>query len=271
MPASTPVLASALELTLIFVGLVLLWRHALSPAARAARVAPTLPTWEGALSDFLLFLWLVIAGGVVLPLIAQPLARLTPLGETGRIMVVNAAFQLGMLGGALGYTRTFGRHQVRIPLGLRTSLLPGLTTFLVSLPLIVLVGLFWLGVMKLIGLPPDRQDLVRIFTETKSPAMLIFMIVLATVLAPVTEELVFRAGMFRFARTRLPRWAALLLPACFFAALHNHFATFAPLVVLGIVFSLAYERTGSIATSMIAHGLFNAYSVLRIFINPDAT
>eukprot|EP01035_Chromulina_nebulosa_P004074 gene4074-5566_t len=226
MPASTPVLATALELALIVAGVVLLWRHAFSPAARATPAPANLPTWDGPFSDFLLFLWLVIAGGVVLPMIVQPLARLTPLGETARIMIVNAAFQLGMLGGALGYHRTLGRHRPRPPARLGAALASGLTTFLISLPLVVLVGLLWLGVMKLIGLPPDRQDLVRLFTETKSPVLLVFMIVLATVLAPVTEELIFRAGMFRFARTRLPRWAALLLPACCFAALHNHFATF---------------------------------------------
>lgn len=271
MPASTPVFATALELTLIFVGLVLLWRHALSPTARATPAPSPLPAWEGPLSDFLLFLWLVIAGGVVLPMLVQPLARLTPLGETARIMVVNAAFQHGMLGGVLLYHRTFGRRHASSPLSVVPSLAPGLTTFLISLPLIVLVGLLWLGVMKLIGLPPERQDLVRLFTETKSPVLLVFMIVLATVLAPVTEELIFRAGLFRFARTRLPRWAALLLPACCFAALHNHFATFAPLVVLGVIFSLAYERTGRIATSIVAHGLFNGYSILRIFIDPNAS
>ena len=97
------------------------------------------------------------------------------------------------------------------------------------------------------------------------------MIVLATVVAPATEELIFRAGIFRYARTRLPRWAALLLPACLFAALHNHLASFAPLVVLGLVFSLAYERTGRIGTAIVAHALFNLYSVIRIFLDPPAT
>ena len=109
------------------------------------------------------------------------------------------------------------------------------------------------------------------FTRTQSPVLITAMIALAAIIAPITEELIFRAGIFRYARTRLPRWAALLLPACLFAALHNHLASFAPLVVLGIVFSLAYERTGRIATAMVAHALFNSYSVLRIFIDPPAS
>jgi membrane protease YdiL (CAAX protease family) len=73
--------------------------------------------------------------------------------------------------------------------------------------------------------------------RAESPFLLIAMIALATVTAPMVEELIFRAGFFRFCRTRLPRWAALLAPACLFAALHQNLATFAPLVALGIVFS----------------------------------
>jgi membrane protease YdiL (CAAX protease family) len=53
--------------------------------------------------------------------------------------------------------------------------------------------------------------------------------------------------------------------------MHNHLASFAPLVVLGIVFSLTYERTGRIGTAIVAHALFNSYSVIRIFIDPNAT
>ena len=37
------------------------------------------------------------------------------------------------------------------------------------------------------------------------------LVVLASIVAPITEELIFRAGLFRYARTRLPRWAALLI------------------------------------------------------------
>ena len=135
---------------------------------------------------------------------------------------------------------------------------------------VVAVGLLWQLRLTACGLPIERQDMIGRLAHAGSPALLIAMIVLATVTAPVTEELVFRAGFFRFFRTRLPRWAALLAPACLFAALHQNLATFAPLVALGIIFSLAYERTGRIGTAMVAHGLFNAHTVALILIDPSA-
>ena len=71
-------------------------------------------------------------------------------------------------------------------------------------------------------------------------------------------------------RTRLPRWAALVIPSCLFGALHGNLASFAPLVALGIIFSLAYERTGRIATTMIAHGLFNLNTIALILCGVTA-
>jgi membrane protease YdiL (CAAX protease family) len=114
------------------------------------------------------------------------------------------------------------------------------------------------------------------FANAKSPWLLIVMITLAVVIAPLNEELVFRAGLFRFLRTRIPRWLALLLPALTFAVLHVNWhtlqglASLAPLVMLAIVFSLAYERTGRIGTSIVAHACFNLNTILVIFsgLNP---
>ena len=69
----------------------------------------------------------------------------------------------------------------------------------------------------------------------------------------------------------MPRWAALLIPALLFASLHVNWVTleglasFAPLAVLAIMFSLAYERTGHIGTPMVAHALFNLNTVILIF------
>jgi membrane protease YdiL (CAAX protease family) len=96
------------------------------------------------------------------------------------------------------------------------------------------------------------------------------MIALAVVIAPLNEELVFRAGIFRYLRTRIPRWAALLLPALTFAALHVNWqnlqglSSLAPLVVLAIVLAIAYERTGNIGTSIVAHACFNLNTIVVI-------
>jgi len=49
-----------------------------------------------------------------------------------------------------------------------------------------------------------------------------------------------------------------------FGAAHTSLSSFAPLVVLGLVFSFAFERTGRIGTTMVAHGLFNLNTIILI-------
>jgi uncharacterized protein len=140
---------------------------------------------------------------------------------------------------------------------------------LLAMPVVFITSLVWQALLDAVGLPTEKQDLIRMFLEVESPLLLAVMVVLACVGAPVTEELVFRAGIFRYARGRLPRWGALLLPSCLFAALHGNLASFAPLVALGTLFSLAYERTGRIGTSMVAHALFNLNSLVLILARVD--
>jgi membrane protease YdiL (CAAX protease family) len=166
-----------------------------------------------------------------------------------------------------------GHHPVCPPLNGGT-LRSGLITFLIALPIVTAVNLGWIGVLKVCGLPVEQQDLLRMFSEASSPALLGLMIVLATLIAPLTEELLFRAVLFRYLRTRLPRWLALLLPGVIFASLHvdwaklDGLASFGPLVTLAIVFSLAYERTGRIGTVVVAHALFNLHTILVLFTGP---
>ncbi len=265
MPSLSAQIAVGFELALIFSGAWLLWRLALSPSARAERPAPRITEWKISGTDFLLFIWCVFIGGLVFQLGLGQLLKHAALSATERLIFVGGGFQLGMLAGIACFRLIVQRNApAEPPLVTLHPALSGIATFLISLPVLSVVGLAWQGLLRLCGIAAEKQDLIDLFANAKSPALLIFMIVLATVVAPITEELLFRRGLFRYARTRLPRWAALLIPALLFGALHANLASFVPLVVLGLIFSLAYERTGRIGTTVIAHGLFNLNTIVLI-------
>jgi uncharacterized protein len=137
-------------------------------------------------------------------------------------------------------------------------------TFLTVMPLASGTGLLWEQLLEAVGLPTERQELVDLFTQTQSPLLLVSMVVLALVIAPISEELVFRGGLFRFLLPRSPRWVAYGASATLFALLHANWISFLPLFVLGTVFAAAYERTGRIAVPMAAHALFNLNTLLLV-------
>ena len=265
MPARPLLFAASLEWGLIFVGLALLWRFVVSPAARAQPPRSQLAEWPIALPDFVRFLLVLVCCSLIANLGATLLMKVRPLAGGPKDIFFTACWHAGMLSGIA----VFKFLVERVPLAqasLRVGdVVTGVATLLIALPFVTAVSLAWRWLLGLAGVELDHQHLVDIFVHAKSPVLLGLMIVLAAVTAPLMEEMVFRAGFFRYLRTRVPRWGALLVPAVLFGALHQNIASFAPLVVLGVIFSLAYERTGRIATTIVAHGLFNLLAILLVF------
>jgi membrane protease YdiL (CAAX protease family) len=135
-------------------------------------------------------------------------------------------------------------------------------TLAVALPVLSLVSLGWTFLVEQLDLPVAPQDVIAIFANTRSPLVIAAMLLVACVLAPIYEEQLFRAGLYRFCRQRLGRGAALIISGVCFGALHGNWAGFLPLAGLGMGLALAYEATGSIRVPIIAHGLFNLNTVL---------
>lgn len=90
------------------------------------------------------------------------------------------------------------------------------------------------------------------------PVTIVLIFTLATVWAPITEELIFRGSLFRHLRARLHWGVAALVSATLFAFLHAYGPLMVtPLIVLGFSFAFMREWRGSIIASMTAHFLHN--------------
>jgi membrane protease YdiL (CAAX protease family) len=258
--------ALALELSLVAAGLALLWQLKFSRAARRQPAPAALAPWDTTLSDFLVYLWLIIMGAFGLLYAASFATSHLPYEPEERTSLISTTAHLGAIAGLLIYGRVFARRSpapapVAGP-GIFTS---GLATFLVALPLVYATAFLWQSALSLCGIPSEPQDLVELLRSSRSPSYQVLMILAATIVVPIAEESFFRGGLFRYARGRLPRWAALTVPALIFGTMHGNLAGFLPLSVLGLIFALAYERTGRLGTTIVAHGLFNLHSVVMLF------
>lgn len=89
-------------------------------------------------------------------------------------------------------------------------------------------------------------------------------ILLIVIVAPITEEICFRGMLFGGIRTRLPLWAAALAAGAVFGALHYTTGPSAvvPLVALGAIFAVVYEKTGSIWVTILMHAFNNGLALL---------
>jgi membrane protease YdiL (CAAX protease family) len=88
------------------------------------------------------------------------------------------------------------------------------------------------------------------------------------VVAPVAEEIFFRAFFYRALRTRLPVWSAALIDGLVFGALHFQgidTAIILPVIaVFGVGQCLVYERTGSLFAVIAIHAAFNTVAMLSV-------
>jgi hypothetical protein len=99
-----------------------------------------------------------------------------------------------------------------------------------------------------------RQLIEQIFSRDKSILAQAFLLV---VVAPVTEELLFRGIILRGLVGRCPVWVALGLSAALFAFIHLNPWQMVTAFVIGLTLGWVYLRTGSVWLCVVGHAINN--------------
>ena len=95
------------------------------------------------------------------------------------------------------------------------------------------------------------------------PMELVLLFTTAIVLAPITEELMFRGLLFPALAERLKSpWAGMLVSGFLFAAIHPQGPSgWPPLIAVGFMAALVTYQTGSLLPAMVLHSLHNIFAV----------
>ncbi len=104
------------------------------------------------------------------------------------------------------------------------------------------------------------RELVAAIPKTGVNNALIF--VAAALLAPILEELIFRGLLQNSLMHIMPSYAAIILSAAIFGAVHVDQYAFPTLMALGIAFGYLYHLTGSLRTCIALHAVNNATAFL---------
>lgn len=112
------------------------------------------------------------------------------------------------------------------------------------------------SVMQALGV--RQTQLANLSCVRDFPLAGFFAVVLAGgVLAPIAEEIFFRGYVFRsYLLTRGPL-VAYGATSLLFATLHLNLPALLPIIALSLIFCFAYQRTGSLVPSMVAHAVNN--------------
>ncbi|MCL5097413.1 MAG: CPBP family intramembrane metalloprotease [Candidatus Omnitrophica bacterium] len=202
--------------------------------------------------------------GIILSDALQPLLRGLNTADVQLIQfaIATASFQ----GATLVLVGVFLRAQHLSwadAFGLGTAARLGRTLGLTAATsLIILVGGLVLGsgsaeLMRWCGLTPEPQLAVQIVETTESPLRTSFFGLVAVVLAPAAEEVLFRGLIYPTLKQMGHRQVALWLTSVLFAASHFSMLAFIPLVFVALMLTLLYETTNNLLAPIVAHSLFN--------------
>lgn len=116
----------------------------------------------------------------------------------------------------------------------------------------------------------EPQEMVQMFVSTSSIATRFLIILAAVIIAPLTEEIVFRGLVYGVLKRYTDAPFAALSSSLMFAIIHMHLGSLGPLWVLAVLFCIAYELTGCLLVPMILHMVFNSTSILLMLLMPEA-
>lgn len=186
----------------------------------------------------------------------------------------SSLFLLAIVAGVAGFLSIrglrlrehFGMGATQVPRGFFWSvlLLPA------ALPAIAAVGMLS---QALLGEQAVEQELVQLFRDVarRTDHSAILQLVFAgAVVAPITEEFLFRGYFYGIGKRYLGATVSGLLTAALFAASHANLAALPVLFVLALCFTLAYELTGSLWVPMGMHALFNSASLALLYQQASA-
>lgn len=143
--------------------------------------------------------------------------------------------------------------------------------FIMFLPVVWIVTLIWSSILSSLqnaGVVEEfaPQELVTLFQSGGDWLAIILLIVMAVVVAPIVEEIIFRGCIYRFLKSQTTLLGAQVISGAVFALLHANMLSFVPLVIVGFLLARVYEKTGSLAVAIWFHAFFNAFSLCMLFI-----
>lgn len=136
----------------------------------------------------------------------------------------------------------------------------GVLVVVVVLPLAIGLNILSGQIIESFGGEAKSQQVVQALQKSQSTWQLIYFGIMAVIVAPICEELLFRGVLYTNVKSlgyrRLAMWGSAVL----FGVIHNNLMSLVPLTLFGVVLVLLYERAGNLLAPITAHAFFNAFN-----------
>lgn len=238
-------------------------------------------SWEIRFSDFGILLWVPIALFIFVPMVIQPVIEHAfahiDYFEQWKILSFSLASHISVIAFAVLCLR---HNQLSSLIGdiqpskikWTKAILFAMSFMALMYPFLLMLSIVWdIIIEQMTNIWPSLdfpdQNMVKILQELPTPYILVGLLFAAVVLAPISEEFVFRGLLYRYLRQKISPNTAAVISGVFFAAIHFNIKTFPLLCVVGFFLAYAYQKSGSLRVPIIFHMMFNAHSCIFILLS----
>ncbi|MCM8542630.1 MAG: CPBP family intramembrane metalloprotease, partial [Lentisphaeraceae bacterium] len=118
-----------------------------------------------------------------------------------------------------------------------------------------------------VGFTPKKQDVAKQVIQMSETS--IFLVILGpALLIPIVEELLFRSLLYRSLKFSLSPLLAAIISASLFGFAHIEPDTIPQLIIIGLILSYVYEKSGSIIIPIALHATNNFVTIIILVYFP---
>lgn len=155
------------------------------------------------------------------------------------------------------------RLGLQLPRGRDLAL--GAGAALLLFPLLLVIAQVAILLLSWFGQVAEESALLQLVQNADLGEALV-LVLAATVLAPVVEELVFRRVLYTCLRRCCDLPLAMTLTAAVFAVFHLNLAQWVPLFVLGLALQIAVQLSKSLWPAIMMHAVHNGLAIAIFFL-----
>lgn len=214
-----------------------------------------------------IFVYSILFGLYGYPLVKRVLLLFPAIGSFEAAIIITAGFLQSVLIILLVFIAVFLRKAPLSAIGLKRCSWNSLFVYGIGggLAVLLLVSVIMSLIISLFSQPPQPQPIAELILNARDWRQVIPLLLLVSVLAPVSEEMFFRGFIYPVLRFRFGIAGGLIISACLFGAMHLDLVRFLPLALGGACLTLFCEKSASIFPSIIAHSMWNTVMTLLAF------
>jgi len=152
------------------------------------------------------------------------------------------------------------------------SIKPNIMTFTIIIPTAIimvldLVGSIGIGIITDFLFPNQLE--IPLAYDDKSltdPIFLILVYISLAIIAPISEELIFRGLILDYLRKNYGDWPSIVISAILFGLLHFLPSYIAVATYGGLIYGWLRIKTGSLLPSILCHALWNSFVFVVLYL-----